>query len=133
MSKVIKKKRITWADFAVPAIVCIVGTRIIYVLSVVSFAKWSAIHSGYYRVYNFTIVRKFTHFIYTCINTHLLLSTFSIGLLAILTYLIIRRIFNSHIIWTRIVYFIFWLLILLLTSYLVINYAMLYIRPNFQY
>ena len=131
MSNVIKKERITWADFAVPAIVCIIGTRIIYVLSVVSFAKWSAINSGYYRVYFFTIFCKFTHFIYTCINTHLLFSTFSIWLLAILTYLIIRRIFNSHIIWARVVYFVCWFLILLLSFYLVINYTMIFILPNY--
>jgi len=130
MSNVIKKKRITWADFAVPAIVCMISTRIIFALSFVSFAKWAAINSGYYRVYNFTIVRKFTHLIYTCINAHILLSTISIWLLAILTYLIIRRKFHSHIIWVRIVYFICWLLILLLTFYLVINYAMIFILPN---
>ena len=124
-------KRITWADFVVPAIVCIIGTRFVYAFSFICFAKWSAINSGYYRVLNYTITRKFTHLIYTCINTQLLQSTFLIWILAILTYIIIRRKFHNHIIWARTIYLSGWFLALLLSFYLMVNYSMLFILPNY--
>ncbi len=131
MSNVLKKKRITWADFAVPAIVCIIGTRFIYVLSIFVPMKWAAIRSGYWTLGNFTFARKVTHIIYTCANTGLLKSTFIIWLLAILTYLIIRNKFHSHIIWARIIYITGWLLILLLVACLVGDYTTSLIAPNY--
>jgi len=115
-------KRITWADFAVPAIVCMIGTRFVYIFSICVPIKWAAIRSGYVTLGNFTITRKFAHFIYTCVNTQLLMSTFLIWILAILTYIIIRRKFHNHIIRTRVVYLICWFLVLLLIICCIADY-----------
>ena len=115
--------RITWADFAVPAIVCMIGTRFVYVLTIFVPMKWSMIRSGYWTLGNFTTARKITHFIYTCANTELLLSTFLIWLLAILTYLIMRRRFAEYIVLARISYLTGWFIILFLTFCLIGDYT----------
>jgi len=131
MSNVLKKKRITWADFAVPAIVCIIGTRIMYAFSAFVPMKWAAIRSGYWTLGNFTLARKFTHIIYTCANTGLSKSTFIICLLAVLTYLILRRKFKNKIIRARIIFLTGWLLILLLIACLVSDYTTSLLKPNY--
>jgi len=128
----LKKTKMSWADFVSPIVVCIIGTRFIYIFSLISFYKWAALQSGYYYSSTFTNIRKFTHLFHTCINDHIILSTFSFWAFAIITYVVIIKILCNHIILARVLYFFSWFLILLLVLLLLIDYEIMFIIPNFQ-